>query len=246
MRILVVDRNPRDRDVTLCLLPAKLHDIVVAEDAAAALAILDEREFDLVLIESTLTGITGTDLVKRIRARESTTHTYVIMTAARESSGDLKAAFDAGVDDFVRKPLGKDELLARIDAPNRIRHWMSRVLAVGLSPAFAPKTADLSALSAWSSVDASICSEVAEMLGMHLSVATGRDVLDGSVAVATLPLSLANESAEVCFAVGVDAAASTALAEAVFGDPQVDAAAVKDMIGEVVNLAAGAFKRLAA
>lgn len=245
MRILVVDNNRIEREATVRCLPSDSHDVKVANDAAAALAILDEREVDVVIVESTLTGMTGTELIKRIRARESNTHTYVVVTASRLVPGDVKNAFLAGADDFMRKALSRDELVARIEGPSRIMRWASRVIAMGASAEFSKKT-DLSTMAAWGSIDTSISSEVADMLGMSLEVVPAKDVLDGSIAVSTLPLSLASESAEVCLAVGVDDEAARSLAEAMFGDPGVDVSAIKDMMREIANVAAGAFKRVAA
>lgn len=246
MKVLVVDNAAAAHEATSRLLDAESHSVTLVENAAAALALLEETDFDVVLVESTLAGVTGSELVKRIRALETGgEHVFVIMTSAERAHGDVTTAFAAGADDFIRKPIGKDELHARLDGPSRMLRWVSRAMTrAGVAPASAKP--DLSALSAWSSVDSAICSEVGDMLGMSLSVVAANDVLDGSIAVSALPLSLTSESTEVCFAVGIDHASSTALAESIFGDAGVDAAAIRDMIGEIVNVAAGAFKRDAA
>jgi CheY-like chemotaxis protein len=245
MRILVVDHNRIERDATLRLLPAGTHDITVAQDATAALAILADHEIDVVLIESTMSGITGAELVKRIRARESNTHTYIIMTAARLVPGDVTMAFLAGVDDFMRKPLGRDELLARVDGPSRVMRWACRVMATGGTAEFG-KAPELTTLTAWTAADASICSEISDMLGVSLSVVSSNDVLDNAIAMSSITLSLPSEGAEVCVAIGIDGTSALKLAKMMLGEDVINADAVNDMMREIANVAAGAFKRMAA
>jgi DNA-binding response OmpR family regulator len=244
MRLLIVDSSVKDRDATIRLLPVDTHEIRVARDAAEALSILENAEFDLLLVEMSLVGTSGAELVKRIRAREASGHMYIIMTAARHVPGDLRVAFQVGADDFVRKPLVRDELLLRMEAPTRIRRWAAKVLGGG-SADFQARS-ELTSLGAWASADSALSSELADMLGFALNPAFAESAIDGASHVATLPLSLAGEQAEVSLAIGVDGASAAALAEALLGSPDVDPAAIADMMRELANVAAGAFKRMAA
>lgn len=239
MRLLVVDSNRTEREATLRLIPSDANEIRVARDAVEALSLLETHEFDVALIETTLIGTSGSELVKRIRAGESASHLYVVMTAARPQPGDVRTAFLVGADDFMRKPLARDELLARLDGPTRIRRWASKIGSV-------VEKSPLTSISAWTTADSALCSELADMFGLTLMPMAVADALDGAVEVAMLPLSLASEQTEVALAVGVDETTAQALAETMFGSPDVDVSAIKDMMREIANVAAGAFKRIAA
>lgn len=243
MRLLIVDPNRTERANTLRLIPADLHEIKLAVDAAEALNLLEASTFDVVLVESTMTGTTGDELVKRIRARESDTHVYVVMTASRPIAGDLKTAFAVGADDFVRKPLNRDELLSRMDGPTRIRRWAQVVYNSNISADFGAQT-DITETAMWSTMSTTVCSEISDMLGFQFAPGPADDPLDGSTYAAQLPLSIASEQSELCLAVGLDDASAAILAEAMFGGP-ADAVAIRDMVREIANVAGGALKRLA-
>jgi len=243
MRLLIVDSVLKERDATVRLFPADAHEIRLAQSAAEALSIVETADFDLILIETTLAGTSGLELVKRIRAREASGHTYIIVTAARQVPGDLKGAFAAGADDFIRKPLVRDELLIRAEAPTRIRRWAAKVF--GGSAADFDGNSALTAISAWTSAESGLCSELADMLGYGLTPVPTHNAIDGSSLVSALTLSLASEQTEVFLAIGVDNGSAATLAEALFGSPDVEPAAMKDMMRELANVAAGAFKRIA-
>jgi hypothetical protein len=90
-----------------------------------------------------------------------------------------------------------------------------------------------------------LCSELVDTLGFALTPVASCDPLDEATEIATLPLSLASEQAEISIAVGVDRASAAALAEAMLGSAEVEPEAVKDMMRELANVAGGAFKRMA-
>lgn len=241
MRLLVVDGSTKERDATLRLLSSDTYEVRVAKDAAEALICLETHEFDLILIESKLPSTSGCELVKRIRAREYGTHVYIIMTAREPAPGDVRIAFLVGADDFIRKPMARDELIARLEGPTRIRRWASKLLAAG-----ACTDNPFTSMTAWTSVEQAVCSELTDMLGFVLTPMASPQAIDAAVHVAQLPFTLSSEHLEISLAVGVDDATAAALAEAMFGSAEVEAAAIKDMMREVANVAGGAFKRLAA
>ena len=245
MRVLVIDPHRPERETTQRLLAADAHEVQVAPDVASAMKLLETHGFDVVLVESTMTGVTGNELVKRVRAREASGHLYVIMTAARLLPGDVKTAFASGVDDFIRKPMSRDELSARVEAPARIRRWAARVL-VGAVGGGKGQASALTQIAAWTSLDASICAELSDMVGSPLAPMSASDPLDGAKFIASMPLSVPTEMAEVRLAIGIDDAASAALAEIMFGSPVAEPEMVKDMLREIANVSAGAFKRMAA
>lgn len=245
MRVLVVDSDRVELDKTVRLVASPEQDVRGVTDPASAVAVIAKAGRDVVLVATSLLGMSSNDLVKRIRERESNTHVYVIVTASRLVPGDVRTAFLMGADDFVRKPCGRDELLARIESPARIRRWMSKVVNTTAFADYERRSA-LCALTAWTSADSSVCAELSDMLGLALVPRSAPDALSGVARLASVRLALVSDRAEVCLAVGVDEVSSAALAEAMFGTRDVDGGAVKDMMREFANVAAGAVKRLAA
>jgi DNA-binding response OmpR family regulator len=91
----------------------------VARDGDAAAASLDRGGFDLVLLDLMLPKRSGFDVLKGLRARDA--DTPVILLTAKGQEADKVRGFDLGADDYVTKPFGLAELLARIKARLRSR-----------------------------------------------------------------------------------------------------------------------------
>lgn len=95
---------------------ARGYDVVTAATGESALLLAAEEELDLVLLDLGLPGIEGREVIERLRAW---TELPVIVISVQESQEDKVAALDAGADDFVTKPFGMKELLARMRAVRR-------------------------------------------------------------------------------------------------------------------------------
>lgn len=80
---------------------------------------LDERRPDLVLLDIMLPDMDGIEILKRLRAREDTYDTWVIMITAKTSEYDVISALDEGADDYIKKPFSVMELLSRVGAVER-------------------------------------------------------------------------------------------------------------------------------
>jgi DNA-binding response OmpR family regulator len=90
------------------------HQPTVARDGEAALAAVDEHDFDLVLLDINLPRKNGLEVLQSLRASDNLVP--VIVISAREGEYDKVAALRLGADDYVTKPFALAELLARIDA----------------------------------------------------------------------------------------------------------------------------------
>jgi len=112
-RILLVDGDAGTQRVVGSLLRSRGFDVEIARTAAEALKIHSAGDIDLVLLELKLPDIGGVDVCRRIR-RES--QTPVLVASAASTETDKVLAFDAGADDYVVKPCGSEELIARIRA----------------------------------------------------------------------------------------------------------------------------------
>jgi DNA-binding response OmpR family regulator len=90
------------------------HEATIAADGAAALEALEEREFDLVLLDINLPRVNGLEVLGIMRETDNVVP--VIVLSARDGEFDKVAALRLGADDYVTKPFALAELLARIDA----------------------------------------------------------------------------------------------------------------------------------
>jgi two-component system KDP operon response regulator KdpE len=115
-KILVVDDEPQIRRVMRVILAGENYEIVEARSGEAAL--LRFREFlpDLVLLDLNMPGMSGLETCRAIR---DTSDVPIVVLTVRHEEEEKVEALDAGADDYVTKPFGKRELLARIRAALR-------------------------------------------------------------------------------------------------------------------------------
>lgn len=114
MKILIVEDEQRLREGLVDLLTAADHEVTAVEDGRAAVEIGSAESFDLVLLDLMLPQMDGIEVCRRLR--QVRPDLPILMLTARGSEDDKVAGFAAGADDYVTKPFGIRELLARIDA----------------------------------------------------------------------------------------------------------------------------------
>jgi two-component system KDP operon response regulator KdpE len=110
-RILLVDDEAGIQRAIGPLLRSRGYDVEIAGTGADALAMFDRRPPALVVLDLGLPDIEGTEVCRRIRAKSGVP---IIVLSARGSESDKVNALDLGADDYVTKPFGPEELLARI------------------------------------------------------------------------------------------------------------------------------------
>jgi two-component system KDP operon response regulator KdpE len=115
-RVLVVDDEPGLRQALVINLRARDYQVVAAPDGAAALEAAAREPPDAVVLDLGLPDMDGTDVIRGLRGWS---RAPIIVLSARTGQGDKVEALDAGADDYVTKPFGMDELLARLRAALR-------------------------------------------------------------------------------------------------------------------------------
>ncbi|MBK1839176.1 response regulator [Azospirillum sp. YIM B02556] len=112
LRVLVVDDEPPIRRFLRTSLTAQGYDIVEAEDGTKALEEVRRRSPDLLVLDLGLPGIDGLEVIRRLRG--SGVSLPIIVLSSRVDEAGKVEALDLGADDYVTKPFGVEELLARI------------------------------------------------------------------------------------------------------------------------------------
>jgi two-component system KDP operon response regulator KdpE len=111
--ILIVEDDPNIRKLVRVNLVKRGYTVSEAGDSHQAMALFQEEPVDLVLLELLLPGLSGVDICSWIRARSEVP---IIILSARSEENLKVAALDAGADDYMTKPFGQEELLARVRA----------------------------------------------------------------------------------------------------------------------------------
>lgn len=116
-RILLVEDNEINRRVALGLLHARGHQVVVAENGLVAVNLLSEHEFDVVLMDMQMPVMDGYEATTAIRNREQQSggHLPIIAMTAEALKGDRERCLEAGMDDYVAKPIAAAEMYHAIE-----------------------------------------------------------------------------------------------------------------------------------
>lgn len=117
-RILVVDDDPQIRRVLRTSLEAQDYEVDEARNGEEAVERGQSGRYDVILLDINLPGMSGLEACQKIRLRSEVP---IIVITVRDSEKDKVQALDAGADDYVAKPFGMPEMLARIRATLR-RH----------------------------------------------------------------------------------------------------------------------------
>ena len=110
-RVLVVDDEPEMVKYVSTNLRARGYEVLAAEDGRTALKLLRESWADLIILDIILPGMDGFQVCQAIRLQSKVP---IIMLSARGQEKDIVQALDLGADDYLTKPFGVEELMARV------------------------------------------------------------------------------------------------------------------------------------
>ena len=128
VKILAVEDDAVSRAVLRQALRKLGHDVVEAANGEAAWKLATQEQVRVVVSDWAMPQMDGLELCRRIRKAAGADYTYFILLTARDDTGEnQQAAADAGVDDFLTKPLNFDELWNRLRVAERILRYATQV-----------------------------------------------------------------------------------------------------------------------
>ena len=120
MKILIAEDSAMGRLLLRRAVEGLGHECLVADDGAQAWELFREQGADVVISDWLMPGLDGIALCRRIREHGGEAYTYVILLTALGDKAHLRTGLEAGADDYLAKPLDRDELQARLIAAERV------------------------------------------------------------------------------------------------------------------------------
>lgn len=243
LRVHIVDDSRNDALLAQRCLTAAGYDVKVDNDPEAGLAKIVRDQPDVVVVDWMMPKLSGLELAERIRMEEERIgHTFIVMLTSRVSPSDVSRAFAAGVDDYLRKPFVREELLARVSGVQRLKYIVRQAIQrAQRSWTHNP----ILALSAWKNIDSIVASELADMTTLPLIHLRNGPGPRPPLLYAEVIFSLAQEKAEVPLIIGADAQSLSAISSAMLGEPESNEDTLHEIVLEMSNVLGGAFKRKA-
>jgi CheY-like chemotaxis protein/HPt (histidine-containing phosphotransfer) domain-containing protein len=121
-KILLVEDDPRMPEVLSTLLQADHLGLEAVKDVAGALKVIQEKKFDLILLDLGLPGMNGFELLRQLKASPETQAIPIVVLTAWNSTSDKLRGFELGAVDYLTKPFESAELRARLFAVLRAKH----------------------------------------------------------------------------------------------------------------------------
>ena len=120
MKILIAEDDATTREMLEKYLAKQGFSVFSAAHGKAALEILDSQDISIAVLDWIMPGLNGIETCRKIRGKKTQNYVYVILLTVKENREDLLIGFDAGIDEYLFKPIDLKELHARIKVGIRI------------------------------------------------------------------------------------------------------------------------------
>ena len=131
MKILIAEDDPVSVKVLRFTLQHFGHEVLVAASGTEAWEKFDAEPVRVIVSDWMMPGLNGLELCQKVRGRPKTEYTYFILLTAINTGGDnLRKAMDAGIDDFLSKPLDREAILMRLRVAERILEFTTQIRAL--------------------------------------------------------------------------------------------------------------------
>jgi diguanylate cyclase (GGDEF)-like protein len=128
VRVLVADDDPDIRTLVVLLLEAQGHTVLAAGSGQEALDLAIAQQPDIAVLDVMMPGLDGYDVTRELRADARLSEIPVLLLTALSNGDDVARGFEAGADDYLRKPFLSEELEARVQALLIRRKLMGRLV----------------------------------------------------------------------------------------------------------------------
>ena len=145
--IMVVDDNEMNRDLLSRRLERKGFNCMLAEDAYKALELLENQPCDLILLDIMMPGMSGVEMLAKVRETRSPAELPIIMATAKDSREDVVAALRLGASDYVTKPLDFAVVLARVNTQLALKRANDKVRAMASDDSVTSTTSFMSPMT---------------------------------------------------------------------------------------------------
>ncbi|HEX8310049.1 MAG TPA: response regulator [Chthoniobacteraceae bacterium] len=128
MKILIAEDDPVSLKVLQVTLEHYGHEVIGAADGSDAWDKYDADPVRAVISDWMMPNVDGLELCRRIRERPNTDYTYfILLTAINTGRDNLRKAMDAGVDDFLSKPVDREAIMMRVRVAERILEFTTQI-----------------------------------------------------------------------------------------------------------------------
>ena len=129
-RLLIVEDDANNRETLLEILSERGHRVEIAADGATALRLVAERPFDLMLLDISMPGMDGFEVLRRVRDKHPATQLPIIMLTGKNGREDIVAELKLGANDYVTKPPDLPVVLARMATHLSLKGAVDQIVAL--------------------------------------------------------------------------------------------------------------------
>ena len=128
MKILIAEDDVVSAKILQFALESAGHEVIVTATGEEAYAAFDHSPVRVIVSDWMMPGLDGLDLCRQVRSRPKTDYTYfILLTAINTGRENLRKAMDAGVDDFLPKPLDREAIMMRLRVAERIIEFATQI-----------------------------------------------------------------------------------------------------------------------